>query len=224
MSGSPLKPKAHHEDHEDWLLTFADMVVILMCFFIMLFALTYMPKEQQKSFIESLKATGFSEKATSEDPYEKLAKDVMELNSQGYDQFLFVTENKGKLEIELASSSFFASGAAQFKKDALPVLEAIAQKLVPMSEESKVNIFVEGHTDNAPISTPQFPSNWELSGARASNVVRFLIAKGVAPSELGAVGYAEARPKAENEDSTGTPIPANQELNRRVVIKVEKAN
>jgi chemotaxis protein MotB len=222
-SKNPLSPPPKHEEHEDWLLTFADMVVILMCFFIMLFALTYVPEASKKTFLESLTGTFSGDNAKEEDSFVALSKSVLTLNGGGYDAMLFVTQNEGKVEIELASSAFFASGSAQFKKDAIPALTAVAGKLTPFLTDESLRIQVEGHTDDTPIATAQFPSNWELSGARASNVVRFLIAKGIDAKLLVAMGFADVKPKAENRDTTGEPIAANQELNRRVVITIQRA-
>ena len=83
-------------------------------------------------------------------------------------------------------------------------------------------ITIEGHTDDAPISTAQFPSNWELSTARASAVVHYFLEQGIAAQKLRAAGYADTFPVAPNRDSAGKPIPENQARNRRVVIKLEK--
>tara|TARA_Y100000588_G_scaffold203789_1_gene217608 strand:- start:337 stop:639 length:303 start_codon:yes stop_codon:yes gene_type:complete len=79
---------------------------------------------------------------------------------------------------------------------------------------------VEGHTDDAPINTPRFPSNWELSTARATGVVRFLISADVQPERLKAVGYADVRPKFPNRDLFGEPIPENRKKNRRISIRL----
>jgi len=83
-------------------------------------------------------------------------------------------------------------------------------------------ITVEGHTDDTPINTSRFPSNWELSTARASAVVHFFLDQGIPALKLRAAGYADTFPKAPNRDSNGNAIPANQTQNRRVVIKMEK--
>ena len=84
-------------------------------------------------------------------------------------------------------------------------------------------VTVEGHTDDAPIHSAQFPSNWELSTARASAVVHFFLDAGVAPSRLRAAGYADTFPLVPNRDAAGRAIPENQARNRRVVIKLERA-
>ena len=83
-------------------------------------------------------------------------------------------------------------------------------------------ITVEGHTDDTPIHTAQFPSNWELSTARAAAVVHFLLDQGIPARKLRAAGYADTFPKLPNRDADGNPIPENQAQNRRVVIKLEK--
>jgi len=83
-------------------------------------------------------------------------------------------------------------------------------------------ITVEGHTDDTPISTARFPSNWELSTARASAVVHFFLDQGIPALKLRAAGYADTFPKAPNRDVNGIAIPQNQSQNRRVVIKLER--
>ena len=94
---------------------------------------------------------------------------------------------------------------------AVRALSAVAQVLAP----TDFPISVEGHTDNTPISTPQFPSNWELSGARASSVVRLFVDNGVDPRRLAAMGYADQRPVADNANTEG------KQRNRRVAITIE---
>ena len=100
------------------------------------------------------------------------------------------------------------------------------------------NINVEGHTDDEPIKTIRYPSNWELSSNRAATVVRFIIAEsandtrmdtngqkyGVERYRLKATGYADTQPKVPNRDASGNPIKANQIANRRVIIRVNKSS
>ena len=89
-------------------------------------------------------------------------------------------------------------------------------------EFAAYRISVEGHTDDSPISTAQFQSNWELSTARAASVVRFFLEEGIPPRKLTAAGYAGTFPVAPNRTADGTVIPENQAKNRRVVIRLEK--
>ena len=84
------------------------------------------------------------------------------------------------------------------------------------------NIEVEGHSDDTPIRTKQFPSNWELSAARASRVVRFFIEEKMASFRFQAIGFAETKPKVPNRDAEGKPIKQNQMTNRRIELHVER--
>jgi chemotaxis protein MotB len=84
----------------------------------------------------------------------------------------------------------------------------------------KYFINVEGHTDDIPIKTARFPSNWELSAARASSVVRYFISLSLNSSRLSASGYADTKPKLPNSDLTGNVLKQNQAANRRVVLRL----
>ena len=89
-----------------------------------------------------------------------------------------------------------------------------------LGEEDYI-VEVEGHTDNVPINTAKFPSNWELSSLRAVNVAKLFESMGVKKNQLSAIAYADTRPKQPNLDSNGTAIPENQATNRRVVVHVK---
>jgi flagellar motor protein MotB len=122
---------------------------------------------------------------------------------------------------EINSAAFFDSGSALLSKSGALILQKVAVRL--QSDEFKdYEITVEGHTDDTPIHTLQFPSNWELSTARASAVVHYFLEHNIPAIKLRAAGYADTFPKAPNRDSNGRTIPANQVENRRVVIKLEK--
>lgn len=123
--------------------------------------------------------------------------------------------------LEINSAAFFDSGSATLSKAGESILREIAGKL-KWDELRDYRITVEGHTDDTPISTARFPSNWELSTARASAVVHFLLDQGIPARRLRAAGYADTFPKVPNRDAHGNPIPANQAQNRRVVIQLEK--
>jgi chemotaxis protein MotB len=123
--------------------------------------------------------------------------------------------------LEVSSAAFFASGSATLSAEGADILRDVAQKL-KSDEFRDYAITVEGHTDNIPIHTAQFPSNWELSTARAAAVLHCLLDQGIPAQKLRAAGYADTFPKAPNQDANGNPIPENEALNRRVVIKLEK--
>ena len=123
--------------------------------------------------------------------------------------------------LEISSTAFFSSGSATLSSSGKKILEDVAVNL--KSDKFKdYQVTVEGHTDDSPIRTFQFPSNWELSTARASAVVHFFIDQGISARKLRAAGYADTFPLVPNEDALGKMIPENQARNRRVVIKLEK--
>ena len=95
------------------------------------------------------------------------------------------------------------------------IIDAVSKK-----KKANFSLDVEGHTDDNPIATKEFPSNWELSVARASNVVRYLIDRGMEPQRLKASGYADTQPVVTNRNPKGDPIPENQSINRRVVLRI----
>jgi chemotaxis protein MotB len=123
---------------------------------------------------------------------------------------VMVRRNELWVEVELRTDILFASGSAQPAPTAVPVLERLAQVLTPLPNA----IRVEGYTDNVPIRTSVFYSNWELSAARAGSVVRVLAGQGVDPERLAVVGYGEQRPAASND------TPEGRNANRRVVVVI----
>jgi chemotaxis protein MotB len=122
-----------------------------------------------------------------------------------------VTEGALGITIDINANVLFAPGDARLGPEAVRALLAVAQILAP----TDFPITVEGHTDNTPINTAQFPSNWELSGVRASSVVRLFIDAGVDPRRLTATGFADQRPVADNSTAEG------KARNRRVAITIE---
>jgi chemotaxis protein MotB len=115
------------------------------------------------------------------------------------------------LTISLAEAGFFGPGSAEIDEGGIPVLDDIILKIMELPYDMRI----EGHTDDVPISTERFPSNWELSTARATTVLRYMISNGkVPPSRLSAIGYGEYRPVADNE------TPEGRGMNRRVDIVV----
>jgi chemotaxis protein MotB len=123
--------------------------------------------------------------------------------------------------LQIGSAAFFSSGSAALSNAGKAILGDVAGTL-EAREFAAYHITIEGHTDDTPISTPQFQSNWELSAARAAAVVRFLLDLGVPAGKLTTSGYADTVPIAPNRNSDGTVIPDNQAKNRRVVIRLEK--
>ena len=121
-----------------------------------------------------------------------------------------VRRNPLFLEVEMRTDILFESGSALLQGQAATVVGKIATTLAPFANPVKV----EGHTDDQPIASAQFPSNWELSAARAASVVKLFVAGGVAPTRVAVVGYGAERPKAGNDS------PAGRNQNRRVVLVI----
>lgn len=125
-----------------------------------------------------------------------------------------VTKNNLWVEVEINTSILFPSGSATLEPAAFAPLKKLA--LVIMNLPNYVD--VEGHTDNQPIKTPVYPSNWELSAARAASVVRLFTEEGVEPDRLSAIGYSEFHPVADNKSSEGR----NENRRVKIVILADK--
>jgi len=123
-----------------------------------------------------------------------------------------VREGADWVEIELDSEFLFATGSAELTRGAAVPLGEVAETITKMAAELPVRI--EGHTDDRPIATARYPSNWELSAARAAAVVRVLSDAGIAASRLSAIGFGDARPRSDNATEAG------RRDNRRVVIAI----
>ena len=149
--------------------------------------------------------------ADTQDVLERLAGGVEQSLAAHIDKDLIsVHRDKAWLEIELKSNLLFESGSARLSRDAVPLLRNISNLL--WAYPNPVN--VEGFTDNVPIDTEEFPSNWELSAARAASVVHLFTKFGMNPKRLAATGYGEYQPKVSNDTDAG------RQANRRVVLVV----
>jgi len=138
---------------------------------------------------------------------ETVSKSVQPLIKKGLIQ---ITQHKLWVEIEMNSKILFSSADSELEEEAFPALKALADVLKKLPN----SIDVEGHTDNIPINNELFPSNWELSAARAASVVHLFTRYGVNPRRLSSIGYAEFRPIANNSTADG------RVRNRRVKIVI----
>jgi len=138
--------------------------------------------------------------------------DEIAISLQDYieSDLLKINQVGDRIEIEMKAKMLFSSGEARLSRDALRALREISKTLTRISS----HLQIEGHTDNVPIATAAFPSNWELSAARAASVVHFLARSGIEPWRMSAVGLGEHRPIAENAEEKG------RASNRRVTIVV----
>jgi chemotaxis protein MotB len=121
-----------------------------------------------------------------------------------------VRGNEKWLEVEINSSLLFASGRAVLSDEARDILIGLSDTF----KSSRNPLYVSGYTDNVPIDTLQYPSNWELSAARSASVVRLFAEAGINPQRMGAIGFAEYRPVSDNATEE------NRQKNRRVVIRM----
>ena len=151
-------------------------------------------------------------------PSEDVVRTINDLSNQLSSTLADLIENedvsikKGEdwLELEIKSRILFSSGESRLANDAIPIIGKVADIL----RSSANPIQVEGFTDNQPINTPRFPSNWELSAARAASVVHLLDRYGLPPARMSAIGYGEFKPIADNVTEKG------RQQNRRVVLVV----
>jgi chemotaxis protein MotB len=212
-----------------WMTTYSDMVTLLLTFFILLISYSTIDRIKFEAAIKSLQdALGVLPSNQSvlmsapnvippeqwqrrQEVYEemmKLQELAEELNLQ--DQIQIEVTDVGML-IRMGDQVLFDLGKADLKMEARPILDIIARTIRYEAGE----VLVSGHTDNLPIRTAQFPSNWELSTARALNVVKYFVDYSkVPPNILAATGYSEYRPVAPNDS------PENRQKNRRVEFLV----
>lgn len=220
-----------------WLLTYSDMVTLLLCFFVLLLAFANTDMVKFKEVLGSMKdAFGIQREIlvmgkeggmklpikmeSQPDATEKekdrlvnLLKAMMEEEGVSKNTFITKDSNGVRLEImEVVGDVMFGPGDTKI----LPAAERLFRKIIPMIQATPYKITVQGHTDDLPISNSRFPSNWELSSARAGSVVRFFIQNGeVDPRRFSAVGCAHTKPLFENDS------PENRAKNRRVSIIFE---
>jgi chemotaxis protein MotB len=161
-----------------------------------------------KENLAQLKQKSQEEEAAS-NTYQDLLKEMKAEIAQGE---ITITELKGKLTMDVVDKILFASGEAKVKKEGLAVLKRVVDILKNMNDK---NIRIEGHTDNVQITdrlAKIYPTNWELSSARALNVTRYLQEQGIDPQILSATAFGEYQPLAEND------TPEGRAKNRRIAI------
>ena len=162
-----------------------------------------------KENIASIKKAKEDEVKTVSQTYEDLMKEMKGEIAQGQ---VTITELKGKLTLDVVDKILFDSGEAEVKPEGLAVLQRVIEILKGVNDKF---IRIEGHTDNVKIGgalVKKYPSNWELSAARALNVTRYLERQGIDPNLLAAVAYGEYKPVADNSTNEG------RAKNRRIAI------
>jgi chemotaxis protein MotB len=203
------------------MTTYADAITLLMAFFAMLVSFSKVDLEVFDQVASGLaKDVGQRvPKASKSEQIKEELKDIMV--SQGADQAVTVSNDSKGVTLELDGSAFFRPGTAILREEALPVLQSAYEEM-GAPKYKRFNFEIEGHSDDDPINTPRYPSNWDLSAGRAATVVRFFEGLGMKPNRMKAVGFGSTQPKVPNRTEEGTPIPENQAINRRVVIRINQ--
>ena len=214
-----------------WMLTYGDTITLLMIFFVLMFSSSKISEEKfdkvAQSIDESLNRPGPDPETdptqTTAIPPLKRAQTLLDqmIKDRDLELEMETTLTPSGLMIELSSNSFFESGSADIKPTMIRSLEDLSQIIRDFPTED-YQVDVEGHTDNVPISTIQFPSNWELSALRAVNVAHIFEDSGMPRDRIAATAYADTKPKKPNTDEAGINIPENQAENRRVVVFISE--
>ncbi|MGV3487090.1 MAG: flagellar motor protein MotB [Tuberibacillus sp.] len=231
------KQHGDHENHERWLVTYSDLITLLLVFFIVLYSMSELEKERFNALVQSLR-TAFQGEAIVDQSVDPPARDITappipeqkkdEKNEQkldalyiqlqkyikdnGLDTQLELNNLPQGVQITLKEEILFDLGKADIKPQAIPILERVGGIL----KSVKNPISVEGHTDNNPIRySREFHSNWDLAAARAENVAMFLMNKdGINGARIRFTSYGEFNPRVANDTKE------HQAMNRRVNIVV----
>lgn len=211
-------PKPPPED-ESWMATFADMVTLILVFFIMLLSMSKIDSAKYEEVSAGMTKSLSDRKV--ETPIEELRQTIRD-NMKGtkLDDAISIGKDSAGVSLEMAATSFYELASAEFRPEAMDTLIQLADT-IKAERFNGFQIAVEGHTDDTPIRTEKYPSNWELSAARASRIIRLFEDQGINPSRMRAVGLADTAPKVPNRGPYGDPLPQNQEINRRVVVRLQ---
>lgn len=217
-----------------WMTTFSDLMSLLLTFFILLYSFSELDAIKFRNVASALQSvllgqtnnTIFEEEMPAENPVplpvptpdqQELSNQIMEVyekvksfvEEQGLSAQVSVKPESRGVVIDIKENVLFDLGKADIKPDSKLILD----KLVTLFDEVDKEVVIEGHTDNLPINTYQFPTNWELSTTRAVNVLRYFVeVNGADPTRISATGYGEYRPLMPNDTEAG------RAANRRVNI------
>jgi chemotaxis protein MotB len=219
-----LAKKEEHDNADRWLLTYADLITLLLGLFVILYAVSKIDGEKYNKMINALGGV-FGKEPVGVFQGSRVIVDP-ELSSVDaereqierkitagipVDDAVSISQNERGVTVHIMDELLFSSGSAILKPGALTLLEDLSGVLRQIPQD----IRVEGHTDNVPIQTPVFPSNWHLSVARAVNAAHFMVQRcNIAPERVSVVGYSEYRPLVPNVSDE------NRAKNRRVDIVI----
>lgn len=232
------KKKDSQSEAGTWLMTYADMITLVLTFFILLFTMSVIDVAKFNRVVAAVQSSlgvldgGKTLDPDTKDSLSEFEDDIIEiireleleeenikrvvanldnlLEVEGLQDSVYIVIDERGINIRFLDHVLYARGQASLKPEALPILDKVANVL----REIDNNLRVEGYTCDLPIRTAQFPSNWELSTRRATTVVRYLQDRGIPGERLSAVGYGEYRPLVANTNEE------NRRQNRRVDIVI----
>lgn len=221
-------------DGETWLTSYADLMTLIACFFILIVAFAnfedpafqikaqefsqYFKRSQPKIIYTAVEKNIQKEKPISNKTQsEKLLSSKIEQKKLSR---ISTIDKKGDYEIIHSASVIFPPGKIRLTNEVKQSLDVLIE-LIKESEESYY-LVVEGHTDDTDINNIKYPSNWELSAARSAIIIKKFVQSGLDPNKLVSIAYGNTRPLYPNRDKSGDAISENQRLNRRAVIKLLK--
>jgi chemotaxis protein MotB len=231
------RPRAEeHANHERWLVSYADFMTLMFAFFTTLYAISTVDAKKLSSMVESMQVAFDPKAAASAQVLQRVGKAAADASKGngptdqiglgdlekrltarlakaiGEHQVEIERDPRG-LVISIRESGSFAAGSTDLSGPAQALLGDLSEALIEVSNQ----VLIEGHTDDIPIRTARFASNWELSTARATRVIAYLLEhSAIQPERLSAAGYAEYHPHAPNAS------PETRARNRRVDIVIVK--
>jgi chemotaxis protein MotB len=211
VAGTTRRKMDSEDDSSFWLITYADMVTLLLSFFLLMYSFSVLSEDTRQQLVDELRDVA-ENKVKVEKARQDLEVAAREIAAQFKDDQTFVENTETEVTVGLSSEVTFASGDDTLSpagRDALSKAGTILAKLPN-------TIRIEGHTDAVPVRGGRFSSNWHLSAGRAQTVVRLLVDSGVDARRMQVVGFGDVRPRATNATIEG------RAANRRIEIKILK--
>ncbi len=209
--GATGGPQKQEEDQDSWMIAYGDMMTLLLVFFVLMFSISKVDPVKMQQVTESMKEAMTGAKGTTptlKEIQEEMEQSIQDLQLQ---EIVSVNRDMNGISLVLKGESFFPSGSATL----YPYTHAFLNEVVWQIQKTPYVVQIEGHTDNIPIRTARFPSNWELSASRAAAVVSYFERKGIPRKRMRIVGFADARPV---DPKLGNTTPEARAMNRRVLI------
>jgi chemotaxis protein MotB len=222
MQLKPTKTPPPQEGHDEgnWLISYADLMTLLCGFFILLLSMARID-EAEYSKLKDEVAKHFDEAYIP--PKNRLEESILaQIKALGIEKYARITTDSNQVVLQFQSGIFFETGSSLVSSNGSAILRQVIGKISHFQQEENKTFFVavEGHTDARPMASTSGMTNWELSGARASSVVRMFVQEKFPADHLAALGYAETHPAVPPSGPNNTWTQADHDTNRRVVIRI----